>query len=203
MAVIDWSTVFAGVAAFGTVGAAVVAAAALAYFRRQANAMEASLKVTQEALKVTQESLAHEKMLADAGRRRDDQQAHAAVRPDFAIRLGSKRIGPANECGVSCSVNANQPIRHVTASAHLEGRQVAGECVPDHWTEFAQGVTHFDFVIRADGTTVGDLGDLRLTYVDSLGATLTYRYPFRVTDATLLSLARDLDRVPTTTDDAE
>ena len=196
-----WQTIFAGIAALGTVGAAVVAAAALVYFRRQANAMEASLKVTQEALKVTQESLAHEKLLADAERSRVHQQAHAAVRPEFTIGLGSTRVGPANECGVTCSVNANQPIRHVTASAHLSGREVAGECVPDHWTEFAQGVTHFDFVIRVNGTTVGDLGELRLAYIDRLGATLTYRYPFRVTDATLLSLARDLDRVPTTTDE--
>jgi len=187
----------------GTVSAAAVAGAALVYFKRQAEAMEASLKVTATSLKVTQDELMAQQQRWDAQRRREQKQDHAAVRPEFSIMLGDGQMHPANECGMTVTVNVRQPIRHVTASVRIDHKDVAGECTPDQWTEFASGVSHFGILVRFTGVTLDDRGALRLTYVDHLGATAVYTYPIRVTDVEHLAFARDQDRETTLTDDID
>lgn len=198
-----WQTIVAAVAAVGTVGAAVVAFFALRYFRSQTEAMHASLKVTEASLKVTQNELTRQEERWDAQRRREQEQDHAAVRPAFSIMLSDGQLHPANECGMTVTVNARDAIRHVTASVRLDNKDVAGECTPDYWPEFASGVSHFGLIVRLSGVTVDDLGYLRLTYVDRLGATFAYTYPIRVTDVEHLAFARDQERETTLTGDLD
>jgi hypothetical protein len=189
----EWQAVFAGVAALGTVGAAVVAAVALRYFKSQTEAMQAANDATRKQVDVQERRWEDEQ-------RRERQRAHAAVRPFVDLRLGDGRIHPANELGVNLAFSRGRTVRDVAMSVVLEGRDVVAECVPPGWPEIAvdgQG----QFNIRASAVAVGDRATLRVTYLDALGARVASTFPLRVTDAEHLGFARDLELELTTTDD--
>ena len=79
-----WQTIFEAGTALGAIGAAVVAAVALLYFRRQADAMAKSLTATREQMTAQQEHW-------EADRRRVQRREHDAVRAEGTI---SSSISP-------------------------------------------------------------------------------------------------------------
>jgi hypothetical protein len=190
----EWQAIFAGVAALGALAAALVAWRALKYFKSQTEEMKASNAATREQMEMQERRWEDEQ-------RRERRHEHAAIRPVLEISLGDGRMHPAHESGVGLTFDCRRgAARHLTASVSLIDRDVAGECVPDHWAEI-NGLGALQFVVRISAAAVGDRGTLSLTYVDQLGAPATYTYPLRVTDADHLALARDDARATALSDD--
>lgn len=190
----DWQTIFAGIGAAGTIGAALVAWRALKYFKSQTDEMKASNTATREQMEVQERRWEDEQ-------RRELRRAHAVVRPEISVQLGDyAELHTANEFGAAISFAGGKAVRDVTASVALEGRDVAGECVPPGWPETGVG-GRMPIRLRASGAAAAERATLVLTYLAALGARVTYMCPLRITNARPLEFARDVERIPETTDD--
>ncbi len=189
----EWQAIFAGVAAVGTVVAAVVAFIALRYFKSQTEAMQDANKVTREQLQ------------ADESRRRFDlwnerRREHEAVRPALVIRFGARAL-PANEVEATIQLTGGKAVRYAEVEAILENRDVAGEVEPSRWPEIVAG-GYVTFRIRASGMSQGDRLAVRMTYVDALDWMIKWTQPLVVTQTNpVLALTYDPERPPTVNDD--
>jgi hypothetical protein len=188
-----WQTIFEAGTAVGAIGAAVVAAFALVYFRRQEDAMTVLLKATGEQTTARQERWENEQ-------RREKRREHEAVRPELTFRLRARFLRP-HDVEAFIDFRGGMAVRYVTVSMRLEGRDLVCECVPDHWPEIrVSGCAHFS--IRASDLSAGDQLVLCVTYLDDLGGAVKWHQPLVVTQADmLLGVEPDSELAPITTDD--
>jgi hypothetical protein len=188
-----WQTIFEAGTALGAIGAAVVAAVALLYFRRQADAMAKSLTATREQMTAQQEHW-------EADRRRVQRREHDAVRPALTFRLRARFLR-SHDIEAFIDFRDGEAVRYVTVSLRVEGRELMGACVPDLWPVIHVG-SHASFSVRASDLSPGDRPVLYLTYLDDLGGSVKWHQPLVVTQTgTLLGLEPDGELAPITTDD--
>ena len=170
-----------------------VAFIALRYFKSQTEAMQASLKVTQDEVTAQQHRWEDQ-------RQREIRSEHAAVRPDLSFTVGGGPQGP-NAVPIEIQYRGGKPMRSVGVSASLPGRQVAAECEPNYFAETATN-GQLGFMLRAGGMATGDRVLLHLTYVDSLGALVVWRQPLRAhVESGIFGLAKDPNHAASTADD--
>ncbi len=186
-------TILQALSAVGAVVAALVAWRALVYFKAQATAAAQTLTATREQMAAEQDRW-------EEARRREVRRDHIAVRPTVRIAQGSGVLAP-NVVPLAAAFTGGEPVRSVRVVARMIGRDVAGECVPDGWSELRPDVVS-GFEVRATAVQTGDRVEIDLEYVDALGATVRLTQPF-VADATggIFRLNIDPERSSVTADD--
>jgi hypothetical protein len=188
-----WQTIFEAGAAIGAIGAAIVAAFALVYFQRQTAAMRESLEATRTQMTAQQERWENEQ-------RGEKRREHEAVRPELTFRLRARFLRP-HDIEAFIDFRGGMAVRYVTVSMRLEGREMIGECVPDHWPEIQVG-GHANFSIPASELSPGDRLVLCVTYLDDRGGAVKWHQPLVVTQSDMfLGFEPDSELATVTTDD--